>query len=121
MKNKWTDKVQREDFDRMVRRGLTAVGAHLQGEAMVRCPVRTGRLRGSISWATEKEKMGNNVSTPVDKYTCHVGTNVEYSQHVEYGTRFMKAQPYLRPALDSNSKAVREIFKKYTQGMVRGQ
>jgi HK97 gp10 family phage protein len=127
---KWTDKVQREDFERMVMRGLTAVGAFLQGDAMVRCPVKTGRLKGSITWATTKSesrvrgpaKSGDGVSKPGDKYTCHIGSNVEYAQHVEYGTRRpTPAQPYLRPALDENKKEVRQIFQDYIKDMVRGK
>ena len=143
MKNKWTDKVQRDDFDRMVIRGLTAVGAHLQSEAQSNCPVVTGRLIGSITWATSKDKSspsspagaGDAVSQPADKYTCHVGTNVEYAAHVEYNEargqrqslktrriyKATKGSAFLRPALDENQKQVREIFKKYIKEMVRGK
>lgn len=35
-----------------------------------------------------------------------VGTNVEYSVYVEFGTSEQRAQPYLRPALE---QAVREF------------
>ena len=146
-KGKWTDKVQREDFDRMVKRGLTAVGAFLVGDAMPRCPKVTGRLRGSITWATNKKKSspiapaesGDAVSRPTDKYTCYVGTNVEYAQTVEYGqsgrgertslktrrtakaTGGRPAKPYLRPALDENRKEVREIFGREIKAVLHGK
>ena len=32
--------------------------------------------------------------------TYIVGTNVEYAPYVEFGTRHMSAQPYLRPAVE---------------------
>lgn len=35
----------------------------------------------------------------VGSVAWEVGTNVEYSIHVEYGTGRMNAQPYLRPAV----------------------
>ena len=134
-KGKWTDKVQREDFDRMVKRGLTAVGAKLVGEAMVRAheSVRTGRLRGSLTWSTQKDKdevkpdlsgikhPEDHVSRPRDKYTCYIGTNVEYAQHVEYGTRISRAKPYLRPAINENRKECREIFGKEIKAVLHGK
>ena len=52
--------------------------------------VRTGRLRSSISTALGRDPEG---------LFCDVGTNVEYGGFVELGTRFMRARPYLRPAL----------------------
>lgn len=143
-KGKWTDKVQRDDFDRMVRGALTAVGVHLVGEAFVRCPYKTHRLQNSITWATQKEKADtpsppatarDAVSQPGDKYTCYVGTNVEYAQRVEYNEargvrqslktrRTYKATPgssFLRPALDENKKECREIFQNHIKDMVRGK
>lgn len=55
------------------------------------CPVDTGRLRASIAW-----EMASDASGPV----AIVGTNVEYAPFVELGTRYMAAQPFLRPALN---------------------
>ena len=129
-RGKWTDKVQKGDFDRMVVRGLTAIGPFLEGEAVARCPVKTGRLRGSITYAIQRggdgprspAVAGDKVDKPTDKYTLYVGTNVNYSQHVEYGTRRpTPAQPYMRPALDENKKRCREIFQKEIKAVLRGQ
>jgi len=45
-----------------------------------------------------------------------VGSNVEYARAVEMGSEdpeFNRApQPYLRPALHKNEKAIRQMFKK---------
>lgn len=60
----------------------------VESEAKKLCPVDTGRLRASIT--TEK----------IGKAAYAVGTNVEYAPYVEFGTRKMRAQPYLRPALE---------------------
>ena len=40
--------------------------------------------------------------------TLLVGTNVSYAVHQEYGTSKMAAQPYLRPALAEEEKAVQK-------------
>lgn len=52
------------------------------------CPVDTGRLRASIG--VDQSSDGS----------VTVGSNVEYAIYVEAGTRYQRAQPYLRPALD---------------------
>jgi len=44
------------------------------------------------------------------KGRARIGTNVEYGPYVELGTSRMRAQPYLRPALDAKrSEAIREV------------
>lgn len=52
--------------------------------------VRSGRLRSSISTTLGKDFLG---------VYCDIGSNVEYAGFVELGTRYMRARPYLRPAL----------------------
>ena len=133
IKGKWTDKVQASDFDRMVVRGLSAIGPFLEGEVIVRTPVKWGRLRGSYTYAIKKEqdeirpdKNGirwpeDKIDKPTDKYTLYVGTNCNYGPHVEYGTRNMAAQPHARPALDRNRKRCGEIFQKEIKKVLRGQ
>lgn len=54
--------------------------------------VRTGRLRSSISTTIGSD----SISVYSD-----VGSNVEYAGYVELGTRYMRARPYLRPALEA--------------------
>lgn len=54
------------------------------------CPVDTGRLRSSINWRLASDSRG---------LLAIVGTNVEYAPFIEFGTRRMGAQPFLRPAL----------------------
>ena len=131
-KGKWTDKVQASDFDRMVKRGLTAVGIMLEGAAISNAmqSVRTGRLRGSITYALKgfqtNMRSPHNVpedkmDKPIDKYTLYIGTNVDYAQHVEYGTRHMGAKSYMRPALDENRKEARKLFREEIKKVLRGQ
>ncbi len=52
--------------------------------------VRTGRLRGSITWRLAADALSPYVD---------VGTNVFYAPFVELGTSRMQARPFLRPAL----------------------
>lgn len=54
--------------------------------------VRTGRLRGSITW-----RLGQENGTPY----ADVGSAVVYAPYVELGTSRMAARPYLRPGLQA--------------------
>src|SRR5262249_3454469 len=54
--------------------------------------VRTGRLRGSITW-----RLGADSRSPY----VDVGTAVFYAPFVELGTSRMAARPFLRPALQA--------------------
>lgn len=74
---------QLEELDKKIE----IIALMVEKEAKELCPVRTGRLRASIHAGKE------------NKYTHYVGTNVEYAPFVEFGTRKMRAQPYLRPAV----------------------
>ena len=74
-------------------RFLEEAGVIVQGSAKRIAPVDSGNLKGSIT----REKFHDR---------AEVGTNVEYAEHVEYGTKHMTAQPYLRPAIDENRKGL---------------
>lgn len=54
--------------------------------------VRTGRLRGSITW-----RLGADFQSPF----VDIGSAVFYAPFVELGTSRMAARPFLRPALES--------------------
>jgi HK97 gp10 family phage protein len=71
---------------------LKRQGLRVQRLAKRNCPVDTGRLRSSIT-----EALGSDSQGLVER----IGTDVEYALHVEFGTKRMRAQPFLRPALDA--------------------
>ena len=80
-----TDTVEK-DVSKLVKDTLY----NIEKDAKRSCPVDTGRLRGSITT--------NIIST----YSGECGTNVEYAEYVEYGTRYQSAQPYFEPAVETN-------------------
>ena len=61
-------------LERAKKRGLEAIGLTAEGHAKKETPVDTGRLRNSISHATDDE-------------AAYIGTNVEYAPYVELGAR----------------------------------
>jgi HK97 gp10 family phage protein len=63
-------------------------------------PVLTGDLRNSI------------VTENINELKSRVLTNLEYAPYVEYGTRYQRPQPYLRPATEDARKPTREFAKE---------
>lgn len=63
--------------------------------------VRTGRLLKSTKYEINQNRVA-------------VGSfDVKYAKFIEYGTRFMKARPFVEPALVSKMAQVRRILAEY--------
>lgn len=78
--------------------GLLKATLLVEGTAIDKVPVDTGRLRSSITHRVEPD-------------FAEVGTNVEYAPNVEFGID-QKPQPYLRPALDENRSNIINIMEQ---------
>ena len=87
------------DIQRGIARALEICGGTAERYAKEKCPVDTGNLRNSIAHAQK------------DANTESIGTNVHYAPYVELGTRKMRAQPYLRPAVEDHRAEYEKIFK----------
>lgn len=92
------DKIEAE-FQKAKQRALEKIGILVEGRAAKNAPVDTGRLRNSITHETEQD------------YAI-IGTNVEYAPYQELGTSKMKAQPYLRPAVDQSQGDIKKILEQ---------
>lgn len=91
----------------------TRAGALLiEGRAKELAPVRTGTLRRSIH--TEIAE-----STPTHA-TVLVGTDTFYAPFQEFGTRFMRAHPFLRPALDEMHGAAQKGIRASLADLLKG-
>lgn len=80
----------------VVRTIVKKNGADLQKKAQYYVPVDTATLQRSIRLNIKDAGM-----------TAVVAPTADYAEYVEYGTRFMESQPYLRPALGEQ----KQIFK----------
>lgn len=94
---------------------LTEAAIQLEGEIAIRTPVDTGHLRASISHMApggRSEKGGGRLEgmLPSDS-AAYVGTNVEYAPYVEYGTKYQKAQPYMRTGYAAAKPAMDRIIE----------
>lgn len=84
-----------------IRKSVAETAIKIETQATAAAPVDTGNLKNSIN--TQYYQNG---------LTAEIGTPVEYGPYVEFGTRHMKAQPYLLPAYDRNVKSFKDEIKK---------
>lgn len=92
------------DVRRVVRQNGTELQKRMQQKADFEKGYQTGTTKDSIG--AETKDAG---------FTVEVGPTTEYSPYLEYGTRFMEAQPFIRPALEEQT----EKFKSDLQKLVR--
>lgn len=95
-------------------------------------PVNGGRLRNSIMWYSNKAQGGFNdsggpaapykISGNVPKNDALVGSKLRYAVYQEFGTRYMKPQPFLRPAIAIyTGQKVMDVLKKICDEELRGK
>lgn len=87
-----------------VKRVVHHNGAKMQEKAQENAPVRTGYLKRSICLEMTDGGMAAEVEPAA-----------EYGPYVELGTRFMEAQPYLKPAFDERKEKFKKDMKKLVE------
>jgi len=79
-----------ERFDsgmqRQIHERLANWAADVKASARQRVPVKTGHLRSSIY-------------SKISEWVAEVGAEATYAMFVELGTRYMRARPFLYPAV----------------------
>lgn len=88
------------DIKSALLRGLETCGLVAEGYAKKLAPVDTGNLRNSITHDVDD-------GGPA----AYIGTNVEYAPYVCLGTIHMKAQPFLKPAVNDHKDEYRKILE----------
>lgn len=121
-----TDEV-RKAMSENIKKALVAIGEQAEGDAKIELEndprrVDTGRLRGSITYATSTKRSKVEApaensdavpETPKDDHYVYVGTNVEYASYVHYGTKNMEPNRFLQNAIQKNLETYRQIAEKF--------
>lgn len=92
----------KSSLKRAILAGLEEIGIKAESYARSKAPVATGRLKGSIRHSVDSGEQ-----------SVSLGTDVHYASFVELGTSKMRAQPYLRPAIQDHSSEYRGILEKH--------
>ena len=74
-------------------------------------PYRTGRLRTSIG---DETREGVRQISP---FRTEIGTTVEYAHFLEWGTRFMKARPYMSTGANKAMPEINRFFRQAAQNI----
>lgn len=123
--------------EKAMKTAARMIGGTVEGHAKELCPVDTGLLRNSITFAlggqatsilsyqsNDRDKAGNPIeptkgqyegqapSDDGDQVTVYVGTNVQYAPYQELGTQKMDARPFLRPAFENFTGEIEQIMEK---------
>ena len=123
--------------EKAMMKAARMIGGTVEGHAKELCPVDTGLLRNSITFAiggqapailayqsNDRDKNGNPIEVKKGQYegqapaddddqiTVYAGTNVEYAPYQELGTRKLDARPFLRPAFENFRGEIEQILEK---------
>lgn len=98
------ENVTLDDVKKVVRHN----GASLQKLMQTNADFKKGYQTG-----TTKRSIGLEIKD--SGFTAEVGPETEYSPYLEYGTRFMEAQPFVKPS----HQVQKEKFKRDMQKLVR--
>jgi HK97 gp10 family phage protein len=96
--------VTMDDVKRVVKVNGSELHSKVQKNADFTKGYQTGTTKRSVT-----------LDISADGLTADVEPETEYSPYLEYGTRFMEAQPFVRPALEEQARQ----FKKDLQKLVR--
>lgn len=90
-----------EDVKKVVRHN----GAELQKKIQKNADFKKGYQTG-----TTKRSVGLEITD--GGLTAESGAETEYAPYLEYGTRFMEAQPFIRPAYEEQKKEFQNDMQK---------
>lgn len=94
--NKTLDSVKR-----VVRKNGSDLQKKIQRNAEFKKGYQTGTTKGSVALEISDGGM-----------TAESGPTTEYSPYLEYGTRFMDAQPFVKPALEEQERKFKSDMEK---------
>lgn len=95
------DNVKLDDVKEVVKRN----GAQLQTKMIKNADFTRGYATGTTKRSIGLELKDGNL-------TAEVGPETEYSPYLEYGTRFMDAQPFVRPAYNEQKAKFKSDLNK---------
>lgn len=98
---KLKDNVRMDDVKKVVRHNGQQMTEKMIKNADFKRGYATGQTKRSIT--LEIENGG---------FDATVGPETEYSPYVEYGTRFMDAQPFVRPAFNEQKEKFKSDMNK---------
>ncbi len=104
LQNKLKKNVKMDDVRKVVRKN----GAELANKMIRNADFDKGYQTGTTKRSIELSISGNG-------FTAMAEPTTEYSPYLEYGTRFMDAQPFVKPAFDEQKEKFKKDMSKLTK------
>lgn len=110
------ENVKMNDVKRVVKRNGAELQKKIQSNADFKGHFAWEKGKGKVFKSpTGETKRSVGLEITDDGFTAESGAETEYAPYLEYGTRFMDAQPFIRPAFEEQSKQ----FQKDLQNLVK--
>ncbi len=90
-----------DDVKKVVNQNGSQLQRKMQRKADFKKGYQTGTTKRSISLNVKDNGL-----------TAEVGASTEYAEYLEFGTRFMEAQPFVKPALEEQKPQFESDLKK---------
>ena len=90
-----------DDVKKVVRHNGSQLQQKIQSNADFKKGYQTGTTKRSVGL----EITGGGL-------TAESGPTTDYAEYLEFGTRFMEAQPFVKPALEEQSKKFESALQK---------
>ena len=90
-----------DDVKKVVRHNGSQLQQKIQQKADFKKGYQTGTTKRSV-----------NLEIKDGGLTAESGPMTEYAEYLEFGTRFMEAQPFVKPALEEQSKKFESDLRK---------
>ena len=90
-----------EDVKRVVRQNGSELQRKIQNNADFDKGYQTGTTKRSVDLDIKDGGL-----------TAESGPTTEYAEYLEFGTRFMEAQPFVKPAMDEQAKQFENDLQK---------
>lgn len=104
LQNKLKKNVKMDDVRKVVRKN----GADMANKMIKSADFDKGYQTGETKRSIELSVSSNGL-------TVMAGPTTEYSPYLEYGTRFMDAQPFVKPAFDEQKEKLKKDMAKLTK------
>lgn len=104
LQNKLKKNVKMDDVRKVVRKNGAEMARKMVTNADFDKGYQTGTTKRSINLEMENSGL-----------TASAGATTEYAEYLEYGTRFMDAQPFVKPAFDEQKEKFKKDMSKLTK------
>lgn len=98
------DRLNLDDVRRVVKQNGSELQQKIQRNADFKMGYQTGETKRSVGLEIKDSGL-----------TAESGPKTEYSPYLEFGTRFMDAQPFVKPAYEEQVKQFKADMQKLTK------